>query len=193
MAEGFEDRRFDAGAVAHDAAVGPLHPGITRRQVGLAENDEAALEAALSRKPLHQGLGIVEEAVMDPHDEVGDAAQVLQGGPCRIRDGLEGLRVEGVAGDLAAQRHGEGHGLVLAFGVAGIGLSEEAGGGEPEPRDRVRKPRLRLMLGLGTTLLDAAGMGLPGGFREGGGLLRSMGSAIGTAEVGVEQEAGGVQ
>ena len=156
--------------------------------VGVAQHHEAALVAALAREALHQGFGLLDEAVMHPHHEVGHAAQVLERRPRRLADAGERGGVQGVARHLAGDQHRHLDGLRLALGVAGIGLGEEARGGEGEPGHGVGEPALRLRLGLGAPLLQAAGMRL--GLGAGGGLggaLR-LGARAGAAEVGLEQE-----
>ena len=193
MSDGVEDGRLDTGAVAHHAAVRPFHAGIAWGEVWLAEDDAATLEAALAREALHQRFGIVEQTFVDAHDEVRNAAQVLQRLAGRFRNGIEGTRIEGVAGDPAGEGDGKRHRFGLALGVAGIGLSEEARCREAKPRNRIGESGLDLMFGLGAAFLKAAGMSLRRGLRCGGCLLLGGSADIRAAEIGVEQEGPGVQ
>lgn len=193
MTDGFEHGGLDTGAVAHDAAIGPFHPGIAGGEIGLAQDDEAPFEAAFAGEALHERLGLVHQPVVHAHHQMRHAAQVLQGRARRVADGRQGLRVEGIAGDASRQGDGEGQGLLLTGRIPRVGLTDEAGRGEADAGEGVGHAGLGLGLGLGTAFLDAAGMGQRHGLGQGRRFLRRDGRTLARPEIGVEEEPAGVQ
>src|ERR671933_765616 len=61
------DAPLQGGAVADEAAVRPFHAAVAGRDVGLAENHEAALEAALARELVEDRLQAAGVLGPEPH------------------------------------------------------------------------------------------------------------------------------
>ena len=67
------------GRIADHAAVGPFEMGVARRQVGLAEDDDAPFEAALGGDRAERRVGLLHQRLVDAHHEV-EARRLIGGG-----------------------------------------------------------------------------------------------------------------
>ena len=113
-------------------------------------------------------LDVVDEALLDPHHEVRDAAQVREGLARHLGDGVHGEPRHRLAGELARQRVGEGERLLLERRAARVGVGEERARGLADPPQRLGERRVGLRPRHGATLLKAPGAAARLGFRDRG-------------------------
>jgi hypothetical protein len=181
------DGRFESGAVADDAAVGPFQPHVARCDVRLAQHDDLAAETVFVRDALHDGVGVLDQRFVDAHHEMRHAAQLPEAVAGRLFEEIEREARQGITGDLAGEQKREVGDLVLGFGGS-LGLAGQ---------QRLRQPDELLAglrqscggriggkpLAVGETARIAGLLGLGGG-----GLLAAKDAA---AEIAVEEKFAG--